>query len=96
MVVRSSEMGYPGTEIDSLGLEQFWNNDGTCHWQGSAFNVRDPAVDCCEQSGVYCVFLCPRARVLCVCERQLPTTTVAKAPICGPTPKQAREWRLLR
>ena len=45
---------------DSCGLASLLNHDGTCHWQGSASNVSDPAVHYCEQSTILeCLSLAP-------------------------------------
>ena len=84
-----------GSGIESCGLRNLLNYDGTFHWHGSASNVSGPAFRAVNNLVPLLVSLSRHIRVLCTNERRLPTIAAAYALIYRPTAKQASESHLI-
>ena len=84
-----------GFGIESCGLRNLLNYDGTFHWHGSASNVSGPALRAVNNLMSLLVSLSLHIRVLCANESRLPTIAAAYAPMYGPIAEQASKSRLI-
>ena len=66
-----------GSGIESCGLRNLLNYDGTFHWHGSVSNVSGLAVGVVNNVVSLRVSLSPRMHVLCTKDCRLPTIAMA-------------------